>query len=90
MKKNNAKKEKYVRALFSIPDDTYLEFKKMTNSGERSQIITGFMKQYIATHKPQKKKSFWDDIDKYVKGDYSNEDPVKATKDAWKNIIDRL
>jgi len=82
-------KTKYTRALFSIPDDIYLKFKEMTLPGERSRIVTGFMRQYIASHKSQKKKSFWDDIEKYNTEACPNEDPVKTVKNVWKKIIDR-
>ncbi len=43
-------------------------------------------KEIVAKKYPQKKESFWEDVEKYVKGDYSHEDPVKTAKDAWKYV----
>jgi len=83
------KKTKYVKALFSIPDNTYLEFKKLVPPGIRSQLISRFIKKYVTAKTPKKEKGFWDDIGKYIKGDYSNEDPVKTQKNAWKGVINR-
>ena len=79
-------KTKYVRALFSIPDETYLEFKKLVPPGTRSQIVTSFMKKYVGNKKSKKKESFWREVGQYVKGDYSHEDPVKMAKDAWNHV----
>lgn len=81
------KDKKYIRMLVSIPDTIWFEFKKLVPTGSRSQIISEMMKQYISKKKPEAaKKSFWNDIGKHIKGDYSHEDPKKMIKDAWKNV----
>lgn len=79
--------KKYMRMLITMPDDTYKTFVKEVPAGQRSQYIVHLLDQKLVSKKPKKiKKSFWSDLHKHVKGDYSHEDPVKIAKDAWKFV----
>ena len=81
------KHKKYMRILISLPDDVCENFTNFVPNGQRSKLITIWIKQYlIKKNLSQKKKTFWNELKKYRKGDYSYEDPVKTAKDAWSHI----
>lgn len=80
-------KKKYMRILVCIPDDIGKTFLSSIPNGERSPLISRLIKQYLLDKFPKKKeKSFWDEVKKYRKGDYSHEDPVEIAKHAWDDV----
>lgn len=80
-------KKKYMKILFSLPEETYKEFIKVAPLGERSQIIVQLIAKYLSGKSPQKTEKFdWNELKKYRKGDYSKEDPVTLSKNAWKFV----
>lgn len=82
--------KKYMKALFTVPGDTYKEFKELAPNGSRSQIITQFMTQYVEIHKPQfmkAKPSLWSELKKYrKKKKYPKLNLKKLIKDAWNDV----
>lgn len=79
---------KYMKALFTIPDDVYTQFKEIAPGGARSQIITRFITQYVEIHKPEKAvsiPSLWVELKKYRKKKYPKLNLKKLIKDAWNN-----
>ena len=80
-------KVKYIKALFTIPDPIYLEFKEKVPAGQRSQVVTKIMKEFVESEKKVRNvDSFWEEVGKHIKGDYSHEDPVKLAKTAWDHV----
>ena len=83
------RKIKYMKALFTIPDHVYTQFKEIAPGGARSQIITRFITQYIEIHKPDKAvltPSLWVELKKYRKKRYPKLNLKKLIKDAWNNV----
>lgn len=81
------KRKKYMRMLITIPNDTYSTFIQNVPNGQRSQYIVHLLDKKLKPKKIAKiPKSAWSKLHKYVKGNYSHEDPVKLAKDAWKDI----
>lgn len=82
--------KKYMKALFTVPGDTYKAFKELAPNGSRSQIITQFMTQYVEIHKPQfmkAKPSLWSELKKYrKKKKYPKLNLKKLIKDAWNDV----
>lgn len=73
-----------MKILFTIPEELYKEFIKSIPNGERSSVLSTLIKQHL--NKSPQKRNPLNDLKKYRKGDYSHEDPIKITKDAWKNF----
>jgi hypothetical protein len=89
-KRKESNKKKYVKALFSIPDETYKTFISVVPQGKKSQLIANFMQQYVQKYSPSKKpkeENMWELCRKACKGDYSHEDPVELAHNAW-NYVD--
>jgi len=78
-------RKKYMRMLITIPDETYNNFTQTVPAGQRSKYIVRLLNKKLATSK-KSPKTFWSDLHKNLKGDYSHEDPVEIAHNAWKDV----
>ena len=83
-------RRKHMKALFTVPEEVYKEFKDLAPEGSRSQVISQFMAQYVEIHKPQSMKikpSLWSELKKHrKKKQYPKLNIKKLIKDAWNDV----